>query len=239
MSGHSKWHKVKHKKAITDGKKSKNFGRFSREIKVAARAGKDPDKNASLRDAIERAKRANVPQANIDRLLSDTTDTQESVTYEGYGADGVAILVNAETDNTNRTVSELRALFKKHGGSLGEPGSVRWKFTETVTIEATLPASIDLDTLELSLIDAGAADIDQTDADTLTIIGPRPSRAILEKSVTDQGLMIRSSFATHTVPSSQRLTLAEEQQARLNLLIADLEEHADVIDVHSDAAEVK
>lgn len=239
MSGHSKWHKVKHKKAITDGRKSKNFGRFSREIKVAARAGKDPAKNASLRDAIERAKRANVPQANIDRLLSDTTDSQESVTYEGYGAGGVAVLVSAETDNTNRTVSELRAMFKKHGGSLGEPGSVRWKFSETVTIEATIPADTDADTLELSLIDAGATDIDHLEPGTALIIGPREARTALEKTATNLGLTITSSFATHTVPSSQRLTLNEEEHARFAALVADLEEHDDVIDVHTDAAHVK
>ncbi len=239
MSGHSKWHKVKHKKAITDGKKSKNFGRFSREIKVAARGGKDPHLNASLRDAIERAKRANVPQANIDRLLSDTTDSQQSVTYEGYGTGGVAVLVNTETDNTNRTVSELRALFKKHGGSLGEPGSVRWKFMETVTIEATTPAGIEMDTLELSLIDAGAATIDHTGPDTVTIIGPRETRSTIEKTITNQGLTITTSFATHTVPDDQRLTLPAEQQEKCDTLVQELTEHADVIDVHTDAADVK
>jgi YebC/PmpR family DNA-binding regulatory protein len=141
MSGHSKWSKIKHKKAATDSKKSKYFGRLSREIKIAARGGKDPAHNAALRDALLRAKKENLPQVNIDRLLSDAKDGQEQVLYEGYGAGGVAVLVSAATNNTNRTVSELRAIFKEHGGSLGEPGSVRWKFTGS---DHTVPAHFQL-----------------------------------------------------------------------------------------------
>lgn len=236
MSGHSKWHKVKHRKAATDSKRSKSFARLSREIKVAARAGKDPATNASLRDAIERARQANVPQANIDRLLSDQTDNQQSVIYEGYGAGGVAILVSAETDNTNRTVSELRTLFKKHGGRLGEPGSVRWKFSETVTIEATLPPGANLDTVELALIDAGAADINRTTEDTLSITGPIAARPLLENTLQERAISLTSSFLTHTVPANQRLTLSSSQHQNYASLIRELEDRADVIDVATDAA---
>lgn len=235
MSGHSKWHKVKHRKAATDSQKSKSFGRFSREIKVAARAGKDPATNAALRDAVERAKKANLPQVNIDRLLSDESDTQESVMYEGYGAGGVALLVAAETDNTNRTVAELRNLFKKHQSSLGEIGSVRWKFSESVTIEASLPSTINKDDVELTLIDAGASDIDEHEG-TLSILGPLSARGRIEKTLKEQAIPMTESFATYTVPSNQRLTLTPEQATQLDTLTEALTDHPDVIDVYTDAA---
>ena len=108
MSGHSKWHRIRHKKAITDSKRSKLFGQLSRDVKMAAREGKDPTKNSRLREAIERAKKFNLPQANIDRLLATDTEALKAVTYEGYGPGGVAFLIQAETDNTNRTVAENR-----------------------------------------------------------------------------------------------------------------------------------
>lgn len=235
MSGHSKWHKVKHRKAATDKQKSKSFGRFSREIKVAARAGKDPNTNAALRDAIERAKKANLPQVNIDRLLDDSSDTQESVMYEGYGAGGVALLVAAETDNTNRTVAELRSVFKKNQGTLGEAGSVKWKFSESVTIEATLPSSIDKDELELTLIDAGASEIDEHEG-ALHILGPLSSRGRIEKILKEKSIPITESFATHTVSGNQRLDLTPEQTIQLETLTTALTDHPDVIDVYTDAA---
>lgn len=128
MSGHSKWHSIKHKKAATDAKRSKQFGALSRDIRTAAKAGTDPEKNAALREAIDRAKKQNLPQANIDRLLNKGEQPLTDVTYEGYGPGGVAMLVQAATDNTNRTVAEVRNIFKSHGASLGEAGSAAWKF---------------------------------------------------------------------------------------------------------------
>lgn len=133
MSGHSKWHKVKHRKAATDSQKSKLFGQLSRDIKSAARQGSDPATNSALREAIERAKKDNLPQANIDRLLHRDATNQQQATYEGYAYGGVAILVQVETDNTNRTIADLRSLFKQFAGRLSEPGSVRWKFHPTRT----------------------------------------------------------------------------------------------------------
>ncbi len=132
MSGHSKWHKIRHTKAINDQKKSKEFARFSREIQITARSEKDPAKNAALRDAIARAKKANMPQANIDRLLSQKDEsTLQEVTYEGFGPGGAGIFIVAHTDNPNRVVNNVRQVFRKHGFDLGSPGSVRWKFNET------------------------------------------------------------------------------------------------------------
>jgi YebC/PmpR family DNA-binding regulatory protein len=130
MSGHSKWHQIKRKKEVTDAKRGQAFTRLAAQIKQATRAGKDPTTNAALAEAITRAKRANMPQANIDRLLcADDTSSQE-VVYEAFGPGGIALLIIARTDNGRRTIAELRTLLKEHDGSLGQPGSVRWKFEQ-------------------------------------------------------------------------------------------------------------
>jgi len=132
MSGHSKWSKIKRKKEVTDAKKSASFSKFSTEIVRNARAGgPDPNTNASLRDVISRAKRAGVPQANIDRLLNKSSGTNlQSVTYEAFGPAGAGLLIKALTDSPNRTVAEVRNLLKTHSGSLGTPNSVMWNFTK-------------------------------------------------------------------------------------------------------------
>src|SRR3954451_22051614 len=135
MSGHSKWSSIKHKKAASDAKKGKAFTKLSRAIQVAAReGGGDPAGNAALALAIHKARDASMPKDNIERAIAKGTGSDadaaafETVVYEGYGPGGVAILVDALTDNRNRTSSEVRHLFTKYGGSLGEPGSVAWTF---------------------------------------------------------------------------------------------------------------
>ncbi|MEX0649582.1 MAG: YebC/PmpR family DNA-binding transcriptional regulator [Candidatus Andersenbacteria bacterium] len=134
MSGHSKWHKIRHQKAVNDQKKSKAFGRLARDVKVAARQERDPTKNAALRDAIERAKKANMPQSNIDRLLRERDNSNlAEIVYEGFGPGGVGILINTRTDNPNRAVGQIRTIFKMHGFELGGPNSVRWKFTHDLS----------------------------------------------------------------------------------------------------------
>lgn len=139
MSGHSKWHKIKHQKEATDKKKSKIFGQLARDISIAARDNKDPAQNATLRDAIARAKKANMPGANIDRLLAGKDTDLANVTYEAIGPGGSFLLIFASTDNLNRTVSEVRALLKNHGGTMGKPGSARWKFTDDGTPTYSTP----------------------------------------------------------------------------------------------------
>ncbi|NTV30679.1 YebC/PmpR family DNA-binding transcriptional regulator [candidate division WWE3 bacterium] len=134
MSGHSKWHKVKNEKALKDPKKSKNFTRLSKQIQIAARqGGPDPSSNPTLRKAMEDAKASNLPKENIQRAINKGAGIGdegrlESVSLEGYGPGGVAIMVSGETDNRNRTIAEVRALFKEYGGSLGEPGSAAYVF---------------------------------------------------------------------------------------------------------------
>jgi transcriptional/translational regulatory protein YebC/TACO1 len=129
MSGHSKWHKIKHQKEATDKKKGLVFGKFAREIATAARSEKDPAKNAALRDIIARAKKANMPQANIDRLLSGSSEPLQAVTYEAFGPGSSALIITAETDNSNRTLTEVKVLLRDVGGHLGGPNTVRWKFS--------------------------------------------------------------------------------------------------------------
>lgn len=131
MSGHSKWHNIKRRKEVTDAKKGTAFTKFSTEIASAARAGgTDASHNATLRDVIERSRKAGFPQANIDRLLGKQENTTtQTVTYEGFGPGGAGLIILARTDNPNRTVANLRTLLKDYGGSLGTPHSVAWKFT--------------------------------------------------------------------------------------------------------------
>jgi transcriptional/translational regulatory protein YebC/TACO1 len=129
MSGHSKWRQIKRKKEATDAKRGQEFTRLAMHIKQAARAGTDPATNAALAEAIAHAKRANMPQANIDRLLSATNTPTSEIVYEAFGPAGAALLIIARTDNNRRTVAEIRRILKGHGGSLGTHGSVIWKFT--------------------------------------------------------------------------------------------------------------
>lgn len=133
MSGHSKWSNIKRKKGVTDAKRSKEFSKLSRLITVAAKKGGDPDANPTLRLAVDKAKIANMPKDNIEKAIQKGSgagqgDSFSDVTYEGYGPGGVAFLVTALTDNNNRTVAEIKAIFNKSGGSLGSPGSTSFMF---------------------------------------------------------------------------------------------------------------
>src|SRR3954462_15450617 len=133
MSGHSKWHSIKHKKGALDAKRGKIFTRIIKEISIAARSGGDPDKNPRLRKAVADAKAENMPADNIKRAIQRGTGelpgvNYEEITFEGYGPGGVALIVDVTTDNRNRTVSDIRHMFGKHGGNLGENGSVGWMF---------------------------------------------------------------------------------------------------------------
>src|SRR6185369_15877313 len=163
MSGHSKWATIKHKKAATDAKRGKSFTRIIKEIMIAARSGGDPDGNPRLRTAILAAKAVSMPADNIKRAIMRGTGELEGgqideITFEGYGPGGAAVLVNVATDNRNRTVSEIRHMFSKHGGNLGEQGSVSWMFERKSQIliegdKATEDQLMDL------VLEAGADDL--------------------------------------------------------------------------------
>ncbi len=160
MAGHSKWANIKRQKARVDAVKGKVFARMSREIIVAARSGADPAGNFQLRTAIEKAKAAGIPNDNIDRAIAkgsgqwDDGTPLESIRYEGYGAGGIAILIEALTDNRNRTAADLRRAFTKNGGNLGETGCVSWMFDQKGVI--TLSGPIDEDALLEASLEGGA-----------------------------------------------------------------------------------
>lgn len=136
MAGHNKWSKVKHKKAVTDKEKAAKFTQVVKMIKVAARKGTDPDKNPELRQALDKAKEVNMPKENVQRALdkASSQDGQE-VMYEGFANDGIGLLIKAYTDNINRTVSDIRHVLSKNGGSLGTDGSAKWMFQELTPLK--------------------------------------------------------------------------------------------------------
>ena len=174
MSGHSKWHSIKHKKGALDAKRGKLFTKFIKEITVAARTGGgDPDANARLRKAILDAKNGNMPNDTIDRAIRRGTGEEEGVnyeeiTYEGYGPNGVALLIESMTDNRNRTVAEIRHIFSKNGGNLGESGSVGWLFDKKGYIVVEKAAKSEEELFELA-IEAGADDL-RDDEDNFEIL---------------------------------------------------------------------
>ncbi|MBK8150781.1 MAG: YebC/PmpR family DNA-binding transcriptional regulator [Acidobacteria bacterium] len=174
MSGHSKWHTIKHKKGALDAKRGKIFTKLIKEITVAARTGGsgDPDSNARLRKAVNDAKGQNMPNETIDRAIKRGTGELEGVsydeiTYEGYGVGGVAMLVETMTDNRNRTVAEIRHLFSKNGGNLGEAGSVAWMFDKKGLIIVDKDSRSEDELFEL-VIEAGADDL-QDEGDVFEI----------------------------------------------------------------------
>ena len=175
MSGHSKWHTIKHKKGALDAKRGKIFTRVIKEIVIAARGGGDPASNARLRTAIVAAKAVSMPADNIKRAIMRGTGELQGeeiveIMFEGYGPGGAAVLVNVATDNRNRTVADIRHIFSKHGGNMGAEGSVSWMFKRKSQIIID-KAAADEDTLMGIVLDAGAEDL-RDDGDTWAVLSP-------------------------------------------------------------------
>lgn len=184
MSGHSKWATIKHKKGALDAKRGKIFTRLIREIAMAAKSGGDPDKNPRLRKAILDAKNENMPADNIKRAIQRGTGELPGVTYEefnleGYGPGGVAVLLDLSTDNRNRTVSEIRHAFGKHGGNLGEAGSVSWMFHKKGDIVVPKPAAKEDDLMNI-VLEAGGEDLKDDGESWEIITDPHAFDAVLE-----------------------------------------------------------
>jgi len=174
MSGHSKWSTIKRKKGAKDAARGRAFTRLIREITIAARSGGDPEANARLRTAVAAAKAANMPNDNIDRAIKKGTgelegEIIEEILYEGYGPLGVAVLAEAATDNRNRTASEIRHIFTKHGGNLGAVGSVVWMFDQKGVVEVDRER-VDEETLLEAALEAGAEDVDTTGEDRFLVL---------------------------------------------------------------------
>ncbi len=230
MSGHSKWHSIKHKKGALDAKRGKLFTKFIKEITVAARSGGgDPDGNARLRKAILDAKAGNMPNDTIDRAIRRGTGEEEGVnyeeiTYEGYGPGGVALLIESVTDNRNRTVAEIRHIFSKNGGNLGESGSVGWIFEKKGYIVVDKAAKAEDELFELA-IEAGADDL-RNEEDGFEIITTPESFDAVVSTVKAAGIEPQVAEVS-MVP--QNYVKLEGQNARQMLkLMEALEDHDDV-----------
>ena len=175
MSGHSKWSTIKRQKGAADAKRGQLFTKLAREITIATKSGlPDPDANPRLRIAVDRARAASMPKDNIERAIQRAaglsgSDQYEELFYEGYGPGGTAIMIQAQTDNRNRTVGEVRAVLTRAGGSLGENGSVGWMFDQMGILEIPVDGA-DPDELSLEAIDAGASDV-EVEGDTVVVSG--------------------------------------------------------------------
>jgi YebC/PmpR family DNA-binding regulatory protein len=234
MAGHSKWASIKHRKKAVDAKRGQLFTKLSRAITVAARDGGDPESNSSLALAVQKARDASMPKDNIERAIAkgsgadSEADAYENVLYEGYGPGGVAIMVEVLTDNRNRTGSEVRHLFTKHGGSLGEPGSVAWTFEKKgeVVVDGGRYSEDDL----LAAIDAGAEDVTM-DGDVWEIVTGPGELAAVREALEEAGVEIESSELVQR--ATTRTPVEEDRVGTLMRLIEGLEDHDDVQAVHA------
>src|SRR3954471_6314967 len=235
MAGHSKWAGIKHKKAIVDSRRGKLFTKLARAITVAAKeGGGDPDGNPRLALAISKARDASMPKDNIERAIAKGTgegadaEALEDVVYEGYGPSGVAMLVEAVTDNRNRTGSDVRHIFSKHNGSLGEPGSVNYLFDKKglVVVDGERYSEDDL----MVAIDAGAEDISMDD-DVFEILCEPSDLTAVRAALDEAGIEVETAEVTQQ--PKVRVTLDEDGATKLMKLIDALEDQDDVDTVHA------
>jgi YebC/PmpR family DNA-binding regulatory protein len=235
MAGHSKWAGIKHKKAIVDARRGKLFTKLARGITVAAKeGGGDPEGNPALALAIQKAKDASMPKDNIERAIAKGTgagadvDALENVMYEGYGPGGVALLIEAVTDNRNRTGADVRHLLSKGNGSLGEPGSVAYNFDKkgVVAVDGERYSEDDL----MVAIDAGAEDI-SLDADVYEVISEPSDLGAVRQALEDAGVEIQNAEVIQRPKAL--VPVDEETAAKLLRLIDNLEDNDDVDAVHA------
>ena len=239
MAGHNKWSKIKRKKGAADAKRSKVWARITRDLMIAAReGGGSPDMNARLALAVDKAKAENMPKDNIERAIKRGTGEiegadYEELSYEGYGPNGVAVFVEALTDNTNRTVADLRSLFSKAGGNLGTSGSVAFLFEQKAVFE--IPAGgLSEDDLFLLVADAGADDLrreDDGDGAAFVVEAPVEAFGEVQAALADAGVE-PSEAALHRVPTTTT-RLAPDQAAKVLRLLDQLDDHQDVQAVFS------
>jgi YebC/PmpR family DNA-binding regulatory protein len=235
MSGHSKWSSIKHKKGAADAKRGKLFTKLARAITVAARdGGGDPDGNPALATAVQKARGASMPKDNIQRAIDRGTGVGadaaaiERVVFEGYGPGGAAVLVEALTDNRNRTSAEVRHAFSKHNGSLGEPGSVAWIFEKrgVLAVDGTRYGEDDL----IAAIDAGAEDV-REEGELLRVLCEPSSLGAVREALEQGGVEIQSADVTMEPKSTVELK-GNEAKSLLGLIEA-LEDDDDVNEVHA------
>ncbi len=231
MSGHSKWSTIKRKKGAADAKRSKMFSRVSKEIQIAAReGGPDPEMNPSLRLAINNAKGINMPKDNIERAInraSKEADALQESTFEGYAPHGIAIFVECLTDNNNRTVSNIRAIFTKRGGSLGTNGSVAFMFDRKGVL--TVPkGELDPDEFELEIIDAGVEDIELV-GDAFIVTCPLEEFGNVQKKLEELGVEAENAELMR-IPHETK-ELSNDEALKVLRIVDEFEEDEDVQNV--------
>ncbi|MBN2244594.1 MAG: YebC/PmpR family DNA-binding transcriptional regulator [Candidatus Aminicenantes bacterium] len=233
MSGHSKWHSIKHKKAAVDAKRGKMFTKIIRELAIAARmGGGDPEANPRLRKAMSDARAVNMPSDNIKRAILKGTgqlegSSYEELSYEGYGAGGVAIFVEAVTDNKNRTVSEVRHIFTRNGGNIGESGCVSWMFNRKGYIEVDKSQASEEKLLEI-IMDANAEDLSD-EGDNFEIITAPENLDNVVKALQDKNIELATSKLAY-IPQTYVKVEGKQSQQVLRLM-EELEDHDDVQNV--------
>ncbi len=235
MSGHSKWSSIKHKKGAADAKRGKIFTKLIKEITVAARmGGGDPDGNPRLRSAVAAAKAENMPKENIERGIKKGTGELEGVSYEeanyeGYGPGGVAVLIDCLTDNKNRTVADIKHLFERHGGNLGEPGCVAWMF-EQKGLMVFEKDKVDEEELFDLALEAGAEDVREEEAEFEVITEPSDLESV-KQAIDDAGLSYTLAEVTK-IPQNTVKVEGKKAQQTLNLM-QSIEDHDDVSHVYA------
>lgn len=236
MSGHSKWSTIKHKKAKEDARRGKIFTKLAREIEIAAReSGGDPDVNFSLRLAIDRAKEANMPNDNIDRAIKRGTGEDknaarmEQIHYEGYAPHGVALILKCITDNRNRTVSDIRHILTKAGGSMGEAGSVGWQFTRK-SFFSIHESESDYDTLFELALETGAEDVIEDD-EYIEIVGPVEVFKKVHDRLKAKGIKTENSGLR--MQANQEISLDLDKTIQVMNVIERIEDLDDILEVYS------
>jgi len=237
MSGHSKWSSIKHKKGAADAKRGQLFSKLSRAIIVAAKeGGADPDGNLALQNAIEKARSYSMPKENIERAIAKASGADadassfETVVYEGYGPEGVAVLVEAVTDNRNRTASEVRHAFTKHGGNLGTTGAVAWQFERRGVVLVAAPGA-DEDALVLTAAEAGADDV-ELDGSSFVVTSAPESLTPVREALEGAGFAVES-VELAMVPKTTVAVSDESTARRIVRLVEGLEDTEDVQDVYA------
>jgi YebC/PmpR family DNA-binding regulatory protein len=237
LSGHSKWSSIKHKKGAADAKRGQLFSKLSRAIIVAAKeGGGDPANNLSLQNAIEKAKSYSMPKDNIDRAIAKGSgadadaDAFEAIVYEGYGPEGVAVIVEALTDNRNRTAADVRHMFAKHGGNLGTTGAVAWQF-ERRGVVVVPTDGVDEEELFLAAADGGAEDL-EADGDVFQVTSAPESLAAVREAIEGAGFAVESA-ELQLVPKTTVAVEDEVKARQVMRLIEALEENDDVQDVYA------
>lgn len=232
MSGHNKWSTIKRKKGAIDAKRSKLFSRITKEITVAVKeGGTDPESNSRLRVAVNNAKGVNMPKDNIQRAISKADKEGEALqemTFEGYGPEGVPIFIECLTDNNNRTVSAIRSIFTKRGGSLGTNGSLSFMF-DRKGVFTIIKGDIDQDELELELIDAGAEEIEVND-DTIVVYTQMADFGRMQKKLEEMNIEAENA-SLQRIPNDYK-TLEPQAAMKVLRVIEDFEDNEDVQNVY-------